>query len=107
LFAGQFAGAGDLHEVSRAALSSPPPAGAQPVRSAAGRAGHRGHRGTRPGGTPAAPGSAHLRRRRDPHGGAPAMGPGGSDRRGDGAGRRDMVCGLRPASSGPAARQAC
>jgi DNA-binding CsgD family transcriptional regulator len=28
LNAGQFAGAGDLHEVSRAALSSPPPAGA-------------------------------------------------------------------------------
>jgi len=28
MFAGRFAGAGDLHEVSRAARSAPPPAGA-------------------------------------------------------------------------------
>ena len=87
----------NLHEVSRAARSAPPPGRrAAAVRSAAGRAGRPGHRGTRPGGTPAETGSAGLCRRRDHPGGAPAMEPGGRGRRGDGVGRGVLACDSGP-----------
>ena len=108
LFAGQFAGAGSLHEVSRAARSAPPPACApRPSRSAAGRPGRPGHRGTRRGGTPAAAGSARLCRGRDHRGRGPAMGLAGRDRRGHTVGRRVLASMLWPGSSSPSARQAC
>ena len=108
MFAGQFAGAGSLHEVARAARSAPPPAGApRPSRSAAGRAGRPGHRGTRRGGTPAETGSARLRRGRDHRRRGPAMGLAGHGPPRSWCGRRSTGMRSLPGSCSPSARQAC
>ena len=97
LAAGQFAGAGDLQEVSRAALSCPRPAGApSPSDLLLDGLAVMASAGTRPGRAPAQAGCASLCRRRDFHGGSSAVEPHGRRRRGDGVGGRVLACDRSP-----------
>ena len=100
MFAGQFAGAGSLHEVARAARSAPPPAGApRPSDLLLDGLAVLVTEGRAAGGTPAEAGRAGLCRGRDRRGRGPAMGLAGRGRRGHGVGRGVLACDRCPAAA--------
>ena len=100
MFAGQFAGAGSLHEVARAARSAPPPAGApRPSDLLLDGLAVLVTEGRARGGTPAEAGSARLCRGRDHRRRGPAIWLAGHDRRGHCVGGGVLACDGCPAAA--------